>query len=186
MNKVKIMQAVEALKKDDVCIFPADTVYGLFCRAKSPRAAAKINKIKGRSEKKPLQLFLSDKKDIFKYALVTSAVKSRINALLPGPYTLVLKLKPAYKDSFSFLKTGTAGFRVIDSEIINGIIRELHEPIAATSANVSGKTTPVKYKDIDKAVLAGVKLALKDDRSVKGKASSVLDLTVKKEKILRA
>lgn len=186
MNPVKIKQAVEALKNNDVCILPADTVYGLFCRARSSRAAFTIYKIKGRSKKKPLQLFFSDKKDIFKYALTTPAVKSRINALLPGPYTLVLKLKAAYKDKFSFLKTGTAGFRVIDSAILNGIIRELHGPLAATSANVSGGKTPVKFKDIEKAVLTGVKMAVRDDKAVNGKSSTVIDFTGKKEKILRA
>jgi L-threonylcarbamoyladenylate synthase len=178
-------KALEALLKDGVCVFPAGTVYGLFCRALSPRAAAKIYKIKGRAENKPLQLFLSDTKDIYKYAIASPAVRQKVDSLLPGPYTVILKLKKAYGESFSFLKTGTAGFRVVKSKLINGIIKKLNEPLAATSANISGGKTPEKFKNIGKKVISKVSFAVKDDGAVKGIASKVLDFSGGKEKVIR-
>ncbi len=186
MKQDAAKKALEALLNDGVCVFPADTVYGLFCRALSPRAAAEIYSIKGRSEQKPLQLFLSDKVDIYRYALASPSVKRRVNSLLPGPYTVILKLRKAYKNSFSFLKTGTAGFRVVDSGLINGIIRELKEPLAATSANISGGPSPKKFGEIGKGILSRVSLAVKDDKNVKGTPSKVIDLSGKKEKVIRS
>jgi L-threonylcarbamoyladenylate synthase len=186
MNADKINKALEILKNDDACIFPTDTVYGLFCRALSPRAASRVYRIKGRSKKKPLQLFLADKKDIFRYTTATPALKRKISGLLPGPYTVILKLNREYRTRFSFLKTGTAGFRVIKSSLINGILKKLDEPLAATSANISGNRSPRKFSEIEAIVMRGVRMAVKDDKKVKGKPSKVLDFTGKKEKVLRA
>jgi L-threonylcarbamoyladenylate synthase len=185
MSPDTIKKALEILKNDGVCIFPTDTVYGLFCRAKSKKASAMIYRIKGRSNKKPLQLFLPDKKEVFVYAIVSPYAKRRISRLLPGSNTVILKLKNRYKNSFSFLKTGTAGFRVIDSMLINSILGQLKEPLAATSANSSGGAAPRRYKDIEENIVNMVKMAVKDDKKVIGKPSKVLDLTGKKEKVIR-
>ena len=185
MNPVKISKAVEILGKDGVCIFPTDTVYGLFCSAYSKRAVSKVYGIKGRSKRKPLQLFLSDKNDIFKYAKASPSLKTKIKKMLPGPYTVILKLKPEYSKSFSFLKTGTAGFRVIKSSFIKSVIESLGGPVAATSANISGHKTPVKFRDIEAAVARKTGFAVKDDKQVRGIPSKVVDFTGEKEKVLR-
>lgn len=185
MNPVKIRKAVEILEKDGVCIFPTDTVYGLFCSAYNKRAVSKVYGIKGRSKRKPLQLFLADKNEIFKYASASTSLKTKIKKMLPGPYTVILKLKPEYSRSFSFLKTGTAGFRVIKSPFIKSVIESLGSPVAATSANISGHKTPVKFRDIEAEVAQKAGLAVKDDKQVSGIPSKVVDFTAKRMKVLR-
>jgi L-threonylcarbamoyladenylate synthase len=177
-------EVIQAINRGGVVILPADTVYGLFCKADDKKAVKQIYKIKGRDFKKPLQVFLSDIKSIAKYAVVKPLQKKLINKYLPGAYTLILRLKSAAKKKFSFLKTGTIGVRVIKSKVLRHILLKTG-PLAATSANISGAKTPVKFADIPYELRRGVVLSVICDSLVKGKASKVLDLTGKKTVVLR-
>lgn len=185
MKVIEINKIAHLLKTDNICILPTDTVYGMFCRALSSLATKKIYKIKGRASNKPLQIFLADKDDIFKYAIVPTVLKPEILAMLPGPYTIILKLNVKYAKKFTFLKTGTAGFRVIKSKLINSLVKKLKEPLAATSANISGSEAPGRFVDIDKTIIKKVSLTLSDDKQVKGKASTVIDYTSGKKIVIR-
>jgi L-threonylcarbamoyladenylate synthase len=182
MNFIK--EVIFSLKHGGVVILPTDTVYGLFCIASDKKAVKKIYKIKGRDYKKPLQVFLPDSKSIQKYAPVNSEQKKLIKKHLPGAYTLILKLKPAAKKEFSFLKTGTIGVRVINSKILKPILVKTG-PLAATSANLSGEKTPVKFADIPYELRSKVELSVIFDRQVRGQASKVIDLTGKAPVIIR-
>jgi L-threonylcarbamoyladenylate synthase len=164
------------LKNSGVVIMPSDTVYGLFCIASDKKAVKRIYKIKGRAYHKPLQVFFPDIKAVIKYAVVSPARKKLMKKYLPGPYTLVFKLRPAVKKIFTFLKTGTIGVRVIKSKILSPVLAKTG-PLAATSANISGAKTPVKFADIPYELRAGVPLSVICDGMVKGKASKVIDLT---------
>jgi L-threonylcarbamoyladenylate synthase len=185
MAKSDIHKITALLKKGGAAILPAGTVYGLFCSALSEAGVKKIYKIKGRSFEKPLQVFFADVEDIKEYAITTPEKWKKILSYLPGPYTIVLKLRKKHLNTFSFLKTGTCGFRVVDIRIINEIINELGGPLASTSANISGGATPVKFREISPEILKIAGYNLKNDLLTGGKASSVIDMTGKKEKIIR-
>ncbi len=139
MKTSRIKDITAALKKGGVVILPTDTVYGIFCSALSKKGVSAVYKIKGRDNKKPLQVFLSDVSSIHEYAEITPAQEIQIGKMLPGPYTLILKLNPSHKRTFSFLKTGTIGVRVIKSDVLSSILKEMASPLAATSANISGQ-----------------------------------------------
>jgi tRNA threonylcarbamoyl adenosine modification protein (Sua5/YciO/YrdC/YwlC family) len=185
MDKFNAKEIAAALEKGAVVILPTGTVYGLLCSALNKKGAAEIYRIKGRNENKPLQVFLPDRSMISEYAAVSPEQKSRIDGFLPGAFTVILNLRPEHKNTFSFLKNGTAGFRVIDSPLFSGIMKELGGPLAATSANISGMETPKKFADIDKNIIKAVFYAFEDDGQVKGKASTVIDLTAKVMKVIR-
>jgi L-threonylcarbamoyladenylate synthase len=178
-------EIITSLNHGGVVIMPADTVYGLFCRAGDAKAVKQIYKIKGRDYEKPLQVFLPDVKSITKYAAVNPAKKKLVKKYLPGAYTLILKLKAGSKKKFAFLKTGTIGIRVIKSKILGPILLKTG-PLAATSANISGAKPPVKFKDIPFELRSRVELSVICDRAVKGKPSKVVDITRQKTIVLRA
>lgn len=181
-SKKNIKKAVNLLLKGEVVILPTDTVYGLFGRAFDKNAGKKIYRIKGRDFVKPLQVFLSKKSDIFKYCQVNEKQKKYIDKYLPGPYTLILKLKKNQKKLFCFLKD-TIGIRIIKNKLLNEIIKKTG-PLAASSANFSGQPTPVKFKDINKNIVKKV-FFIKNDKFVKGKSSTVIDITGEEIKIIR-
>ncbi len=174
---------IELLNSGGVVILPTDTVYGFFCSALNQFAVKRIYKIKGRDFSKPLQVFLCDKKQIKEYCYLNKKQIKYINKYLPGPYTLILKLRKTSRKLFPFLKE-TAGIRIIKSSFLNDIIKKTG-PLAATSANISGKKTPVFFDDISKIILKKVDFALKNDRFIKGKPSTVIDLTRNSLNIIR-
>ena len=69
--------------------------------------------------------------------------------------------------------------------MINDIIFALGSPLASTSANISGDATPVKYADITDKILKGSDIKVKNDILAAGRASSVIDMTGRADKVLR-
>ncbi len=184
MNK-DMQKAITALKNGECVIFPTDTVYGIFAGAFDKGAAKKIFKIKKRDNKKPLQVFFDGMKTLEKYVLLNARQKKILKKNLPGPYTVILKLKPKYKTAFSFLKNGTVGARIIKNKYVSTALKVLKTPLAATSANISGEPAPRKFKEINHKLLSKIAVFIKDDSTVSGTASRVIDITGEKIVILR-
>lgn len=177
-----IKDIIQIMNSGGVAILPTDTVYGLFCRAGDKKAVKQIYEMKGRDFKKPLQVFFPDIKTVGKYAETGG---KQIEKYLPGPYTLVLKLKFSMKRRFSFLKAGTVGARVIRSKLMAQILKKTG-PLAATSANMSGGRTPVKFNDIPWELRSKAGICLINNRLVKGRASRVIAFSGEKPEILRS
>ena len=145
-----------------------------------------IFKIKGRSGKKPLQVFFPDLKTAYKYTSVAKDKKPFVAKLLPGQFTIIMKLKPSQKKKFSHLGVkDTIGVRIVKTPFLKSVMKRVKAPLAATSANKSGKKAPRKYRDIDKNLLAKAGFTAKDDGVVKGRASIILDFTGENIIILR-
>ncbi len=180
----KISEALsEIINRGGIALLPTDTVYGIFVKAKDKEAVKRVYELKGRDFNKPLQVFFLKFEDVKKYALVSKKDEEKIKKMLPGPYTVILKLKASHRKTFSFLKQGTIGVRVVNVKCINEAIKKCG-PLAATSANLSGNKTPVKFSDIDDKILECCDITVKDDRLVKGKASTIVD-TIKGVDIMR-
>lgn len=178
-----IKKIIKLLNSGAVIILPTDTVYGIFCSAFNKSAVRKIYKIKGRDFSKPLQVFLAGKNQIKQYCDLNNNQIKYINKYLPGPYTLIFNLKDSAKRLFSFLKD-TIGIRIIKYGYLKYIIKETG-PLAATSANLSGTKTPVLFSDIPQKILKNADFALENNKIIKGKASSIIDLTRDSIKIIR-
>ncbi len=178
----KINRAAEILNDGGLVILPAGTVYGIFCRADEDAAVRRIYAIKSRDEKKPLQVFLDSVRGISKYAFLGKNKQKKISEFLPGPFTVILKSK---KTLPALAGGDTIGIRVIKGPFINSIIKKVKAPLAATSANISGKKTPAKFRDIPKTVLNSVDYAYKKDTSVTGKPSGIIDLTGEEVRVLK-
>ncbi len=180
-----IEKIVKILNNGGVVVLPTDTVYGIFAISDNKKAIKKIYEIKKRYYKKPLQIFLQDKKLIKKYAIVNKYNEKYINKFLPGKYTLILKIRKIFKKKFKFLKCDTIGIRVIKYKLLNDILKKINSPLVATSANFSGDKTPVKFQDINKEILSKVGFYVKNDKIVSGIPSRVINVTGKEIKILR-
>lgn len=117
--------------KGSVLLVPTETVYGLVCRASDKEAAKKIYELKKRSENKPLALFVHDTEMLKKTdALLLPAAEKLASRLCPGPLTIIVPDKSG---------NSKTGFRIPDHGFILELLRKLGEPLASTSANLSGK-----------------------------------------------
>lgn len=137
-----LLPAANMLKRGGLVAFPTETVYGLGANGLDPAAAAGIYRAKGRPSDNPLILHIADFKMLdFIADEVNSAARTMMRAFWPGPVTFILQRKPVVPDA----ATGgldTVGVRMPDHEIARALIRLAETPLAAPSANTSGRPSP--------------------------------------------
>jgi L-threonylcarbamoyladenylate synthase len=134
-----LREAVVALRRGDVIVFPTETLYGLGADALNFAAVEKVFQLKGRDPNNPIPVLVSDRSML--NSLVTEIprlAEKLMERFWPGPLTLVL---PARQDIARPLvnSTGGIGVRISSQPIATEIVRLLGRPLTATSANPSGQ-----------------------------------------------
>ncbi len=141
--------AHDALLAGDIVAIPTETVYGLAADATNDSAVEKVFKAKGRPNFNPLICHVYDIDMASQYVEIPKIAKSLMRSFWPGPLTLVLpqKLNNHIARSVS-AGLPTLAVRCPASSITRDIIKKLNRPIAAPSANLSGKLSPTTAKDV--------------------------------------
>ena len=177
--------AADILKNGGLGAIPTETVYGLGANGLDEAAVAKIFEAKGRPQDNPLILHVADAADMEKFChSIPKAAYALADAFWPGPLTLVLPARDTVP------KRTTAGLSTVavrcpDCDITRSIIRLAGVPVAAPSANISGKpsTTTAQHvlHDHDGRIDAIV-----DGGSCRvGVESTIVDLTEERPRLLR-
>ena len=136
------------LKNGGLVIFPTETVYGLGANALDSRAVDNIFIAKGRAQDNPLIVHLDSIDNIHKYAYISNEMEQKlIDSFMPGPFTLILKKKDNIPMNVS-AGLDTVGIRIPSNSIANRILNYSKLPIAAPSANVSGRPSGTNISDI--------------------------------------
>ena len=136
------------IRNGELVIFPTETVYGIGANALDPIAVGKIFLAKGRQSDNPLIVHLADRRKIQDIVEdVTEMEQKLIDAFMPGPFTLILKRKPIIPDIVT-AGLDTVAIRIPDNIIAKGIITFSGCPIAAPSANISGRPSGTSVEDI--------------------------------------
>ena len=180
-----ISKAARILKQGGTVAFPTETVYGLGADALNPAAVRKIFKAKGRPSDNPLIVHIAQMDSLKDIATDIPPIAFELmDAFWPGPLTLVLKRKNAVPD----ITTGgldTVAVRMPDNPVALALINEAGTPLAAPSANTSGKPSPTTAGHV-LSDLSGRIDAVIDGGTVKvGVESTVLDVTSDVPVILR-
>jgi tRNA threonylcarbamoyl adenosine modification protein (Sua5/YciO/YrdC/YwlC family) len=130
----KIRQVVSCLREGGVIVYPTDTIYGLGCDFRNPRAFERICRIKGvRPEKAQFSFVCSDLGHLADFTKpIGNSVFKLMRRVLPGPFTFILN---ASNEVPKMLKTNkkTVGIRVPDHAVARAIVKELGHPIVSTS-----------------------------------------------------
>ena len=137
-----------AMANGELIVFPTETVYGIGADALNGKACKKIFEAKGRPGDNPLIVHVSDEEMLKECVKDTNEVEQKlIEKFMPGPFTLILdKQKIIPSEVTAGLET--VAIRMPDNEIARKIIKTLGKPIAAPSANVSGKPSGTNIEDI--------------------------------------
>lgn len=140
--------AIDNLKNNGLILLPTETVYGIAANAYSNEACKKIFEAKGRPQDNPLIVHISDFEMIDKIAEKPNAIEQKlIESFMPGPFTIILNKKSVICDVVS-AGLSTIGVRMPSNPIIHEIIEKSQIPIAAPSANISGKPSGTCLEDI--------------------------------------
>ncbi|MBO4285728.1 MAG: threonylcarbamoyl-AMP synthase [Bacilli bacterium] len=181
MNKFK--KAVVALNSHGVIAFPTETVMGLGVYFDDQIAYEKLNALKERKPNKPYTLMLYDPYVISFYAEVDQRAVKLINKFMPGPITLLLKVKGKVPRWVTH-GTGVIGIRVPNNKKALDLLYNLDKPLLVPSANKADQPPCMNSKEVE-AVFGDL-----IDYIIKGKAnggvsSTIVDLTGPEVKIVR-
>ena len=132
------LRAAEILRGGGVILYPTDTLYGLGADALSDDAVAKVKRIKGRDQGKPIHAILEDVDAVREYADMNATAALLAKAFWPGALTLILNKKPEINSGIA-RDIDTFGVRVPNNEFCLALAHEFGGPYTGTSANRSGK-----------------------------------------------
>lgn len=180
-----IRKAANLIRKGEVIAFPTETVYGLGANALDPSSVSKIYKIKGRPSDNPLIVHIADMKTFSTLVCDIPPKASRIiSRFWPGPITLVLKKSKILPE----ITTGglnTVAVRMPKNNVALELIKVSRFPIAAPSANISGKPSPTNASHVKDDLNGKIKLILDGGSTEIGIESTVIDMTQRTPVILR-
>lgn len=179
--KVEKNEIIEAIANGKIFIHPTDTIYGIGCNAELSNSVKKIRQLKNRSTN-PFSVIPPSVEWIHENCIVTKEAEEWIGKL-PGPYTLILKLKKdcVAKEVNPGLKT--LGIR-IPAHWIRDVTAEAEVPIVTTSVNKSNEEYMTSLEDLDPEIKGNVDFMLYEGRK-EGKPSKIVDLTGKVKVIER-
>ena len=141
--QAKLADAAAIIKRGGLVVFPTETVYGLGGDATNPEAARNIYQAKGRPSDNPLIIHIAEPKQAEEYAYTNETYYKLANEFMPGPLTVILGAKSTVpKETRGGL--ATVAVRCPENPIARALISLAGVPIAAPSANLSGKPSPTK------------------------------------------
>lgn len=181
----KLNEPAEIIKKGGIVIFPTETVYGIGANGLDTNAIEKLYKLKERPDNKPISLLVSDIDMVNLVAKdITDIEYKLMEKFFPGPLTLILKKRDIVPD---ILTAGqdTVGIRVPSEKTARELIKRVGNPIATSSANISGESIKTNIKTIIEVFKEQVDYFIDGGESEIGIASTVVKVVNGNPIILR-
>lgn len=173
-----IARAAEILRRGGLVAFPTETVYGLGGDAADDRAVAAIFEAKGRPKFNPLIVHLPDAEAAFALGVASEIARKLAAAFWPGPLTLVLPRAPGCPVSLlASAGLDSLAVRVPRHPVAQALLRAAGRPLAAPSANRSGKVSPTTAHHVAESLGGRVALILDGGACPVGIESTVVDVS---------
>ncbi len=172
-----LQEAGELIRRGGLVAFPTETVYGLGASAFDDAAAKKIYEAKGRPSDNPLIVHVADFEQIDEVARdISEDARKLINRFMPGPITLILKKKPCVSEGVT-AGLDTVGVRFPSNKTAQKFIKAAGVPIAAPSANISGKPSPTAAQHVIDDMSGRIDAVIDGGRCDVGVESTIVDTT---------
>lgn len=177
-------EAGKIIRAGGLVAFPTETVYGLGADALNDEAVKKIFLAKKRPADNPLIVHFCEIEAVGEVCVVTEAARRLLEKFAPGPITLVLKKKDCI-GKYVTAELPTVAVRIPEEKVARDFIRAAQRPIAAPSANLSGKPSPTCFRDVYEDMYGRIDAIIKGGDSSVGVESTVVDMTGENPVILR-
>jgi L-threonylcarbamoyladenylate synthase len=158
--------------KKSIFIYPTDTIYGIGCDATNPELVDKLRRIK-RSPEQPFSVIIPNKNMIYEFCEAGDDAREWVDKL-PGPYTLIFKVKKKFVADNVNPAGGTIGIRIPNHWFYH-YIKLMKMPVVTTSANISGQDFMTTLEDLDDDVKKHVDFIIYDGE-IKSRPSTIINL----------
>lgn len=186
-DPARLAAAVAVLARGGLVAVPTETVYGLAADATNPAAVATIYAAKGRPSKNPLIVHCADLAEADRHGIVAGEARRLAEAFWPGPLTLVVPRRPG--SPVAAAVTGgldTVALRVPDAAVVAALARALGRPLAAPSANRSGRVSATDADAVVAELGGAVDLIIDGGPSAIGVESTIVAVDAGGASLLRA
>lgn len=181
-----LSEAGKLLQQGEVIAFPTETVYGLGGNAFSDEAVEKIFQAKGRPSDNPLIVHVAQQKQIEAWVTnIPICAQKLINHFWPGPLTLVFPVAPGVFSVRVTAGLSTVGLRMPDHRVALALIEQAGVPLAAPSANRSGRPSPTRAEHVLEDLEGKIAGMVDGGPTQVGVESTVVDVTGEIPVILR-
>lgn len=172
----ELREAGKIIREGGLVAFPTETVYGLGADAMNEEAVHNIFAAKGRPADNPLIVHVCDRDMVDRVCFVSETAQKLMDAFWPGPLTLLLPKKDCVPTATT-AGLPTVGVRMPDHPAALALIRESGVPIAAPSANLSGRPSPTTAKHVYEDMNGRIEMILDGGDCRVGVESTVLDVS---------
>lgn len=185
INEAMLLEAAELLKAAETVAFPTETVYGLGADATNEAAVRKIFQAKGRPQDNPLIAHVASKKQLLELVRdVPDYVDKLIDTFSPGPITYILPSNGTCAENVT-AGLSSVGVRIPSHPIALALLKTCNIPIAAPSANLSGKPSPTKADHVWEDLSGKIAGVVDGGQTGVGVESTIIDCTQEIPVILR-
>lgn len=184
IDSALMSEAGKIIREGGLVVFPTETVYGLGGDGTNAESAKKIYAAKGRPSDNPLIIHVAKPEDAEPYAHTNETYYKLAKAFMPGPLTVILPKK----DAIPYETTGgleTVAVRCPSHPVARALISAAGVPIAAPSANLSGKPSPTCAEHVIDDLSGRVEMILDGGNSEIGLESTIVKLDGERATLLR-
>lgn len=173
-----INKAIEVLRKGGIILYPTDTIWGIGCDATNPEAVEKVYRIKRRAESKAMLVLMSGVAELERYVENVPEIAYDLIDVAVRPLTIIYD-KAVGLASNLVAEDGSIGIRITQEAFSSQLCRRFRKPIVSTSANISGTSGPLGFRDIAPEIIDAVDYVVgyRQDETVEAQPSSVIKLS---------
>lgn len=184
-EETELKKVATIIKNGGLVLFPTETVYGIGTNGLDEKAVEKIYEIKKRDRKNPINLLVSSMEMIESITQDISPLEYKLmEAFFPGPFTIILKKRKIIPNIVT-ANSNLVGIRMPSGEIAKRLVELAGVPIAAPSANISGKPSGTNLKDIIHEFSGYLDFTIDGGESKIGMESTVVRVIINIPHILR-
>lgn len=147
ISEEDIKDAVDALRRGDIILYPTDTVWGIGCDATNSEAVRRVYEIKRRADSKALILLVDDCNSLWRYVDDVPEVAEQLIAVSDRPTTVIYDHARNVAPEV-VAADGSVAIRVTAEAYSRELCRRLHRPLVSTSANISGEPAAATFSEI--------------------------------------
>ena len=173
-----LSEIIETYQQGGLVALPTETVYGLGADATNEKAVQRIYEAKGRPSDNPLIVHIYDTDQLDDFVThVSETTEKLMEAFWPGPITFILPLKEGYLCDSVTGGLNSVAVRMPSHPVARALLKEVALPIAAPSANLSGRPSPTTFEHVYHDLNGRIDGIMQSTQSEAGLESTVLDCT---------
>ncbi len=172
--KEEIKKTLDILHNGGIILYPTDTIWGLGCDANNAEAIDKLYKIKRRDTSKSMLILIENITRVNSYVNKPPEVALDMMEFSQEPLTVIFDGAKNLPTNL-IANDGSIAIRLVKDEFCKELIKRFKKPLVSTSANFSGEASPLKFSDIDNALIDSVDYAVNHKRNSRHvKSSSII------------